>query len=91
MPQKKKVKSSSNASSDSAYLLKLILYVIIGSQWLRLTTAGGSQIPIPLGLFIGFTFALHEHFRLDRKIEYAVLLVAMLVGYYANVGIFVNL
>lgn len=88
---KKKTKKFSRDDQDSTYLLKLVLYLIIGAQWLRLTTSTGSQIPIPLGLFIGFGFALHEHFRVDRKIEYAVLMVAMLVGFYAQVGIFINL
>jgi hypothetical protein len=34
---------------------------------------------------------MHDHFQIDRKIEYAVLLLAMLVGYVAGVGIFISL
>ncbi|MDB5169268.1 MAG: hypothetical protein JWO41_624 [Candidatus Saccharibacteria bacterium] len=88
---KKRKKAAKSAELDSTYLLKLILYVIIGSQWLRLTTGGNGQIPIPIGLFIGVFFASHDHFQIDRKIEYAVLLMAMLVGFWSQVGIFVNL
>lgn len=76
---------------DSAYFLKLVLYVIIGAQWLRLTTSTGSQIPIPVGLIIGLAFASHEHFQLDRKIEYAVLVVATMIGFFAQIGLFATI
>lgn len=77
--------------SDGAYLLKLVLYVIVGAQWLFVKTGSGAQIPLPAGLLIGFWFASHDHFRIDRKIEYAVLVVAMLVGFFGQVGLFVSL
>jgi len=79
------------AELDSTFFLKLVLYVIIGAQWLRFTTASGSQVPLPIGLFIGILFVQHDHFRIDRKIEMAVLLVAMMIGFYGQVGVFVNL
>ena len=76
---------------DSSYLLKLVLYMIIGTQWLRFVQPDGSTIPIPLGLFIGIAFAMHDHFQIDRKIEYAVLLLTMLIGFYSQIGIFITL
>jgi hypothetical protein len=72
---------------DSVYVLKLVLYLILGSLWLRITLKSGSEIPIPLGALIGLLFATHEHFRIDRKIEYAVLLVAMFVGFWVPMGL----
>ena len=76
--------------ADTAYFLKLVLYIIVGSQWLRLVNADlTKQIPIPIGLIIGMFFAWHEHFRIDRKIEYAILLVAMLVGFWSQVGFYI--
>jgi hypothetical protein len=71
---------------DSVYFLKLVLYLILGSQWLRITR-GSSQIPIPYGLIIGLAFAWHEHFQIDRKIEYAILLVAMFIGFWLPLGL----
>lgn len=76
---------------DSLYFLKLVLYVMAGSFWLRLST----PIPIgdfmvnalPVGLVIGLIFAHHEHFRLDRKIEYAVLLIATIASFFLPTGI----
>jgi hypothetical protein len=86
----KKTKRKKQAQElDSTYLFKLVLYVIIGSQWVRLTR-GDSQLPIPVGLLVGVAFASHDHFQIDRKIEYAVLMLAMLVGFWSQVGIFVN-
>ena len=86
---KTKKRQKASQELDSVYLLKLVLYLIIGAQWLRLTT-GNNQIPLPLGLFIGALFASHDHFRIDRKIEYAVLLVAMLVGFWSQAGFYLS-
>jgi hypothetical protein len=74
---------------DSIYLLKLVLYVIVGMQWLRLAH-GSSVVPIPVGLIIGLLFASHDHFRIDRKIEFALLLVAALVGLWLHSGVFMS-
>jgi hypothetical protein len=83
-----KKKLITKSEPDGTYLLKLVLYLIIGSQWLRLVDPGlTKQIPLPLGLLIGIIFASHEHFQIDRKIEYAVLLIACLVGFWAQTGI----
>lgn len=73
---------------DSTFFMKLVLYLIVGAQWLRLSINNGNfQVQVPLGLFIGILFVAHDHFRIDRKIEMAVLLVAMLVGFYGQVGV----
>jgi hypothetical protein len=77
--------------SDSEYLLKLVMYLIIGSIWLKITTVSGNQIPLPLGFAVGLAFASREQFRIDKKIEYAILLVAMLAGFWLPIGIYINL
>jgi hypothetical protein len=94
-----KTKSKSRARSmnaqqsfDGVYLLKLVLYLLVGSLWLKVTTAAGTHIPLPIGFIIGLLFTTHEHFQIDRKIEYAVLLVAMLVGYFVpTYGLYITL
>jgi len=75
---------------DSVYVLKLVMYLIIGTLWLRIGRADGNSIPVPVGLAIGLLFAMHEHFKIDRKIEYAVLLVAMLVGFWSQIGLMIT-
>jgi hypothetical protein len=86
-----KTKVTQRQTSDGAYLLKMVMYLIVGCQWLWFHPSGGQQIPLPVGLFIGLLFAMHEHFQIDRKIEYAVLLVATLAGFVAQIGLFVTL
>lgn len=76
-----------NEESDGAYVLKLVLYLILGTQWLFIKSKTGSQTPIPYGVVAGLFFAAHEHFQIDRKIEYAVLMVAMFIGFFAQVGL----
>ena len=83
--------STAGTELDGVYLLKLVLYLIIGAQWIRLTNVSGTgQIPIPVGLIIGFLFVSHDHFKIDRKIEFAVLLIAMFVGFWSQVGIYIT-
>lgn len=84
-------KKQKNIENDSGYLLKLVLYVILGSLWLKVSDGSTFQIPIPVGLIFGLILASHDHFKIDRKIEYAVLIISALIGFWAPIGIFVNL
>ena len=87
-----KTKKKTQADFDGAYLLKLVLYVLLGSMWLKLQANGSDiKIPLPVGLVIGLIFTSHEHFRIDRKVEYAVLVVAALLGLIAPYGLFLSL
>ncbi len=81
-----------SASLDSIYFLKLVMFLVVGSQWVRLTdSAGVTIVPLPVGLIIGLLFAAHDHFQIDRKIEYAVLLIAMFIGFWTQVGIYIQI
>lgn len=85
-------KSASGHELDSTYVLKLVLYLVVGAQWIRFENpAGTTQIPIPIGLIIGLLFVMHDHFKIDRKIEYAILLIAMFVGFWGQIGIYITL
>lgn len=72
-------------------MFKLVMYLILGSLWVKISTGDTSQIPIPLGFIIGIIFASKDHFQIDRKIEYAVLLVAMLIGFWLPIGVYISL
>jgi hypothetical protein len=85
------VRKSSPKETDSAYFFKIVLYLIIGSQWIRLVDPELTrQIPIPLGFIIGMFFASHDHFKIDRKIEYALLTVGMFIGFWVQAGIYIT-
>lgn len=75
---------------EGVYLFKMVFYLLLGSVWLKISDGSDISIPIPVGLVIGLIFATHEHFRIDRKIEYAIMLVAMLFGYFAPYGLYIN-
>lgn len=77
--------------TDSTYLFKLVMYLILGTLWVKISTGDTSQIPIPLGFIVGIIFASKDRFQIDRKIEYAVLLVAMLIGFWLPIGLYINL
>lgn len=75
---------------DSTYFLKLVMYLIIGSQWVRIESLPDWSIPLPVGLLIGLYYASHEHFQMDRKIEYALLLVATFISFWLPLGLIIK-
>jgi len=87
MAKAKARKTSKPVELDSVYLLKMLLYLIAGSLWLRITTSQTSQIPIPVGFIAGILFTMHERLQIDRKLEYAILLMAMFIGFWLPIGI----
>ncbi len=84
-------KKQKNTESDSAYFLKLVLYVVLGTFWLKFAEplqVGAFLINgFPLGLILGLIFASHDHFQVDRKIEYAILIVMTILTYFLPAGI----
>jgi hypothetical protein len=77
--------------SDGGYFLKIILYIVLGSLWIKFShplQLGGLVLNgLPFGLFLGLLFASHDHFQVDRKIEYALLVVVAIVTYFLPAGI----
>ncbi|PSO45325.1 hypothetical protein BRC21_00255 [Candidatus Saccharibacteria bacterium SW_7_54_9] len=69
--------------TDATYFLKILLFFIVGAIWIEITAWNTS---LPLGLGLGLLFASHDHFQIDRKIEYAVLLVAAIVSFAVPIG-----
>lgn len=70
---------------DSVYFLKILLFLILGTMWVRIVY-GDIVVPMPLGLAIGIVLATHERFKIDRKFEYAILLVATFVAFWLPLG-----
>lgn len=78
--------------SDSAYVLKLILYIFLGSLWLRVGVNNSDWfVPMPLGFVVGLLLTSHEHFRIDKKIEYAILVCVMFISFFLPFGIVLGL
>lgn len=82
--KKQSAQRSTQTEKDSIYFFKLVLFFILGCLWVRL--GSGEGVPIPVGLIFGVLLASHEHFQIDRKIEYAVLLVATILSFIAPIG-----
>ena len=84
-------KKKQPVEKDSVFFMKIIFFYLLGSMWVRLVGVGADDvtISIPLGFLIGIFFARHEHFAIDRKLEYVVLLVAMVLSFYLPVGILI--
>ena len=76
-----------NQEPDSLYFLKIVLFFILGGVWVAFDRTAGITKTIPVGLIIGLFFAHHDHFQLDRKIEYAILLASAALSYVAPLGL----
>lgn len=74
---------------DSIYFLKLVVILVLGSCWLRII-GDGFVIPLPAGLLIGLVLLRNERFKIDKKIEYALLLVAAFISFWLPIGIHVS-
>lgn len=78
--------------SDSTYLLKLVLLVILGTLWLKfkdpVSWLGMPLNAIPVGLIIGLLLvARFEKYQFNRKIWYAILIVVTIFCYFVPAGI----
>lgn len=87
MVKKKKTKKSAYSNSDEEFFLKLVMFLVFGSLWLRIERLDQWQLPIPFGLMLGLWFASRDHFAINRRIEYALLLLAALVGFWLPIGV----
>lgn len=78
--------------SDGTYLMKLVLVLLLGTFWLKfaqpLHIGGFMATGLPLGLILGLFF-IHkfENFQANRKIWYAVLIIATVVSYFLPAGV----
>ena len=76
---------------DGLYVLKLVVYLVFGALWIKISHSETSQTPIPVGLLLGLVLSSHDHIQLDRKVGYAVVLVAAFVGFWLPIGVFVGI
>ena len=77
-------RKSPSTEKDTLFFLKVILYFVLGCLWLQFSKI--NSVPIPVGLVFGILLVAHEHFQIDRKIEYAVLLIATVLSFIAPIG-----
>jgi hypothetical protein len=71
--------------TDSTYFLKILVYFVLGTVWIKIN----GMVVFPIGAVIGFILSRHDHFAIDRKIEYVVLIISGalgLIGYGAFIA-----
>ena len=76
---------------DTTYFLKIVVFLILGSQWIYIESLPEWQVPIPVGLILGLVFAAHEHFEIDRKIEYLILILTAFISFWLPLGLVIQL
>lgn len=76
--------TNTKTEQDGVYFLKLVLFFIVGCLWIHI--GKGDGVSLPVGLILGLLLASHEHFQIDRKVEYAVLLIATILSFIAPIG-----
>lgn len=75
---------------DSVFFLKILVLLIISTMWLRFSSNGelsGTELNLPLGGAAAFVLVQFDHFAIDRKIEYVVVLISSFISFFLPVGI----
>lgn len=72
--------------ADSTFFLKILLYFLLGAVWVSTP-----WLPIPVGLILGVVYAHHDHFQIDRKLEYVILLLAAIISFAAPIGLVIGI
>lgn len=78
--------------SDSTYLLKLVIYVILATLWIKLgqplSWMGYRFTAFPVGMIVGLILVRAiENIQEDRKIWYAVIIIIGILSYFIPAGI----
>ncbi len=71
--------------TDSVYFLKILVFFVLGSIWVKYH----GVVVFPAGLVLGVALTAHDHFAIDRKVEYAVLIVSALLTLATGYVVFV--
>jgi hypothetical protein len=79
----KPAKKTVAKETDNAYFLKILIYFTLGMLWVKIN---GFMV-LPVGLVLGLIIAQHDHFAIDRKIEYAVLVVSTILGLWGGIAL----
>lgn len=80
--------------SDSQYLLKLVLMVLLGTFWLKfahpLVMASVPLAGVPVGMIFGLLVVrLFEKNQADRKLWYLVLIIVTIICYFMPAGVLI--
>ncbi len=78
--------------TDSTYFLKLVVFVLLGTFWLKfhqpVSWLGVPFNGLPIGLLIGLLLVSRfEKYQSDRKIWYAILVVVAIISYFVPAGV----
>lgn len=77
-------RKAKNTESDDWYFLKILCYFVLSTIWLKYN----GYVVFPLGAVVSAVIINKDHFSVDRKIEYAVILIAAVIG-LAGWGVFI--
>lgn len=78
--------------TDGTYFLKLVVFVLLGTLWLKFQQPvlwlGLPFYGLPVGFLVGLLLVRQfEKYQADRKIWYAILLVVTIICYFVPAGI----
>lgn len=81
----KKKKKIVLIETNISVVVKLALYLILGTIWI---SRNGKNI-IPIGILIGYLVARKEIFQIDKKIEFAMLIIGAFLSLH-GIGLLFN-
>lgn len=78
--------------ADSTYFLKLVVFMLLGTFWLKfaepVSWLGVPLRGVPVGMLVGLLLVRwFEAYQINRKIWYAILLVVTIICYFVPAGV----
>ena len=71
--------------ADSVYFLKILVFFVLGSICVKYH----GIVIFPIGAVIALGLTAHDHFAIDRKVEYAVIIISSLLTLATGYSVFV--
>lgn len=80
--------------TDGTYLLKLVVFVLLGTFWLRfrdpISWFGITFNAVPVGMLVGLLLVRKfEKYQSDRKIWYAILILVTIICLFYPTGVII--
>lgn len=89
--KKQRWRNTKMPETDGVFLLKVVLYIVLGTFWVKfgqpLELGAISLNGLPVGFLIGMFIATRERRQINRKIAYSLLIIVTILCYFFPAGV----
>lgn len=89
--KKQRWRNTRMPETDGVFLLKVMLYIVLGTFWIKfgqpLQLGTALLNGLPVGFLIGMFIAAREKRQINRKIAYSLLIIVTILCYFFPAGV----